>query len=111
MSFLVIGTFPVPKYNLYSLWLIYSLPVPVTEQIEVDIQGEKNALEEAKAGITRLHKELGRLSDQVAAAEVCPTKSSIRQIVLGYTYGLFPIGATSQSRGKTSGRDGYSQPI
>lgn len=50
--------FSVASYSCYS------------EQIEEDIKGEKDALEEAKAGITRMHKELGKLSDQVAAAEV-----------------------------------------
>jgi hypothetical protein len=66
--------------NLTFIRICYS------EQIEGDIKGEKNALEEAKAGIVRLHKELGRLSDEVTAAEVCVkwfTQRSHNTIIFG----------------------------
>ena len=40
------------------------------EQNDADIEGEKESLEEAKAGIAELHKELDKLGDDVAASEV-----------------------------------------
>ena len=80
-----------------------------SEQIESDIKGEKNELEEAKAGIAGLHKELARLSDQVATAEVCELLGRLGLFKL--LTSAFGVGATSQSRGKTPGGDGYTQPI
>lgn len=40
------------------------------EQNDGDIKGEKESLEEARAGLAKLHKELGKLGDDVAASEV-----------------------------------------
>jgi len=50
-----------------TIWLTPCLP---TEQIESDILGEKTQLEEAKAGIADLHKELDKLQDKVNLSEV-----------------------------------------
>jgi hypothetical protein len=44
--------------------------IALAEQNDGDIAGEKESLEEAKAGIAKLHKELDKLGDEVAASEV-----------------------------------------
>ena len=46
----------------------------VPEQIEQDIQTSTKTLEDAKAALTKLHKELAKLKEQVAASEVCQLK-------------------------------------
>ena len=38
--------------------------------MEKDIEGAKNNLEEARAGVAKLKKELSKLHDQVATSEV-----------------------------------------
>lgn len=45
------------------------------EQNDGDIKGEKESLEEARAGLAKLHKELGKLGDDVAASEVLILRS------------------------------------
>ena len=44
--------------------------IALAEQNDGDIAGEKESLEEAKAGIAKMHKELDKLGDEVAASEV-----------------------------------------
>lgn len=52
--------------------------IALAEQNDGDIAGEKESLEEAKSGLAKLHKELDKLGDEVAASEV--TYSSIPMI-------------------------------
>ena len=40
------------------------------DQMEKDIEGAKNNLEEARASVAKLKKELSNLHDQVATSEV-----------------------------------------
>jgi cell division protein FtsB len=39
--------------------------------MEKDIEGAKKNLEEARAGVAKLKKELSKLNEQVATSEVC----------------------------------------
>jgi hypothetical protein len=41
-----------------------------TEQMEKDIEGGGAGVHEAAEGVTKLHKELGKLKDQLVASEV-----------------------------------------
>jgi hypothetical protein len=54
-----------PKKNIFILWCLFA------EQIEQDIETATNALEEARAGLAKLHKELKKLQEQLTASEVC----------------------------------------
>ena len=47
-----------------------NIRIALAEQNDGDIEGEKESLEEAKAGLGKLHKELEKLGDDVAASEV-----------------------------------------
>jgi len=49
----------------------------LAEQNDGDIQGEKDSLEEAKAGLAKLHKEVDKLGDEVAASEVLILRSQM----------------------------------
>ena len=49
--------------------------IALAEQNDGDIAGEKESLEEAKAGLAKLHKELDKLGDEVAASEVLISSS------------------------------------
>jgi peptidoglycan hydrolase CwlO-like protein len=40
------------------------------DQMEKDIEGAKKNLEEARAGVAKLKKELSKLNEQVATSEV-----------------------------------------
>ena len=57
---LFLGRWRVPLVNRIAL----------AEQNDGDIAGEKESLEEAKTGLAKLHKELDKLGDEVAASEV-----------------------------------------
>jgi hypothetical protein len=50
--------------------LFADIRITPVEQNDGDIEGEKESLEEAKAGLAKLHKELDKLGDDVAASEV-----------------------------------------
>jgi len=49
--------------------------IALAEQNDGDIAGEKESLEEAKAGLAKLHKELDKLGDEVVASEVLILRS------------------------------------
>lgn len=51
------------------------MEIAPAEQNDGDIEGEKGSLEEAKAGLAKLHKELEKLGDEVAASEVLILRS------------------------------------
>lgn len=55
--------------------LFADIRIVLAEQNDGDIEGEKGSLEEAKAGIAKLHKELDKLGDEVAASEVLSPRS------------------------------------
>lgn len=57
-----------PLCSFFGRWLVDR--ITLAEQNDGDIAGEKENLEEAKAGIAKLHKELDKLGDEVAASEV-----------------------------------------
>lgn len=70
---LELGVFGPSSY-LAFLWEVQSfvanIRIELVEQNDGDIEGQKESLEEAKAGLAKLHKELDKLGDDVAASEV-----------------------------------------
>ena len=56
--------------------------ITLAEQNDGDIAGEKESLEEAKAGIAKMHKELDKLGDEVAASEVLILDSHFKKIYI-----------------------------
>lgn len=73
---LELGMWWAPAFFLGGVWRL-SLADVFAEQNDGDIEGEKESLEEAKAGIAKLHKELDKLGDEVAASEVLILRSPI----------------------------------
>lgn len=103
-----------------TIWLTPAFP---TEQIENDILGEKTQLEEAKAGIVDLHKELAKLQSKVNLSEVRLRACAYRDVLLrnfhltdgrvSFTPFFFhdSLGRACESRGKAARRDGYPQSV
>lgn len=66
---MLLGLFRNRDFSLADIRMVHA------EQNDGDIKGEKESLEEARAGLAKLHKELGKLGDDVAASEVLILRS------------------------------------
>jgi hypothetical protein len=78
------------------------------EQLENDIEKAAVTLEEAKAGATKLRKELATLAQELSASEVCYLFYLIQLTAASLIFGL---GLSCKSREEVTRRARHTYPL